>query len=246
MKFLIALTFILSVSLLPSGSFLALGLLWVLLAGAALAARISPLRVIRGSFVAAPFFLAAFPLVFTKSGDPITDINFGLFSLTLSGEGVRQFVITALKSWVSVQAAVLLTFTTRFPELVEALRRLHVPGIVVAIMGFMYRYLAVLGDESARMLRARAARSASPDGGARGPHLWRAKVVGGMVGALFLRAFERSERVYAAMQARGFQGELKHMSGRPLLAAEWVTLGGAGATLLVVGVAAHAWLPRVS
>ena len=71
------------------------------------------------------------------------------------------------------------------------------------------RYLAVLGDEAGRMNRARQARSASADGRAGGGIGWRARTTGAMVGSLFIRSYERSERVYAAMLARGFEGTIK-------------------------------------
>jgi cobalt/nickel transport system permease protein len=112
-----------------------------------------------------------------------------------------------VKSWLSVQAALLLAYTTPFADLVDALRALRVPAIIVSIISFMYRYLAVLTDEAGRMKRARHARSAAaPQGRSGGSLVWRAKVTGAMVGSLFIRAYERSERIYAAMLARGFSG----------------------------------------
>ncbi|MBI5350276.1 MAG: cobalt ECF transporter T component CbiQ, partial [Chloroflexi bacterium] len=60
-----------------------------------------------------------------------------------------------------------------------------------------------------RLLRARAARSATIDNKGGGSLWWRGKIAGGMVGNLALRAFERSERIYDAMISRGFQDEIK-------------------------------------
>ncbi|MEX1104072.1 MAG: cobalt ECF transporter T component CbiQ, partial [Dehalococcoidia bacterium] len=211
LKLVLVVAFILSISLLPVASFLALAVALAALTTLSVVARLGPVRLARGAFVALPFLFAAFPLIFTKTGDPLGDIDLGLFTLTVSGEGLRLFATIAFKSWVSVQAALLLTFTTPFPEIVEALRRLRVPKLMVAIISFMYRYLAVLTDEASRMMRARSARSASTNGRAGGSIRWRAKVVGGMVGSLFLRAYERSERIYAAMQSRGFTGELRFL-----------------------------------
>lgn len=244
LKFLITIGFILSLSLLPIGSFLAIAIAWVVLMAATVVARIGPSRVVRASFVALPFVAAAIPLIFTKSGDPLGDINLGLFTLTASGEGLIQFATIVFKSWVSVQAAVLLTFSTRFPDLVEALRALRVPAIIVAVISFMYRYLAVLTDEATRMMRARSARSASPDGSGGGSLLWRARVVGSMVGSLFIRAYERSERVYAAMQSRGFDGTMRTLRRRHFGGAQWLVLGLAAVTLGVFEVTGHLWLPR--
>jgi cobalt/nickel transport system permease protein len=244
LKLVLVVAFILSISLLPVGSFFALGVALFALTALSVVSKLGPLRLARGAFVALPFLLAAFPLIFTKTGDPLGDIDLGLFTLTVSGEGLRLFATIAFKSWVSVQAALLLTFTTPFPEIVEALRRLHVPKLMVAIISFMYRYLAVLTDEATRMLRARSARSASIDGRPRGSIVWRAKVVGSMVGSLFLRAYERSERIYAAMQSRGFTGELRFLDTRAFARADWVVLAAAAALLAAFQLSAHAWMPH--
>jgi cobalt/nickel transport system permease protein len=129
--------------------------------------------------------------------------------------------------------AILLTVTTPFPDLMHGLRHLRVPGLLVAIIGFMYRYLFVLADEATRLLRARAARSAAPaEGRAGGTVVWRARVAGSMVGQLFLRSYERNERVYNAMLARGYQGQLLTMSPHVMTPRDW--LAGLGALLLLV------------
>ena len=141
--------------------------------------------------------LAALPLVFTRGGPALAVVDLGPITLTISEEGLRMFTTIALKSWISVQAALLLAFTTPFHDLVDALRELRLPRIMVAIISFMYRYLGVLGDEAGRMNRARAARSAERPGPGRragGTLRWRASVTGAMVGSLFLRSYERSER----------------------------------------------------
>ena len=106
-----------------------------------------------------------------------------------------MFATIALRSWICVQAALLLAFTTPFHELVDGLRELRLPQVMVSIISFMYRYLGVLADEATRMSRARASRSADPDGHGGGSLAWRAKVTGAMVGSLFLRSYERGERI---------------------------------------------------
>ncbi len=243
LKFIATVGFILALSLLPVGAFAALGLAWLAVIIASSAARVGWLRTTRGAFFALPFLLAAAPLVFTRKASPLGEVDTGLFILTVSGEGLKMFATIALKSWVSVQAALLLSFTTPFHELVDALRRLRLPSLMVAIISFMYRYIAVLADESSRMMRARAARSASLDGRGGGSIAWRAKVVGSMVGSLFLRAYERSERVFAAMQSRGFSGEIRHMGGRKMRRGEWLALGTTAAALSGFSVVARLWLP---
>ncbi len=231
-------------SLLPVGSFAALGIAWLVLAAVSILARLGPARMVRGSFVALPFVLAAFPLLFTKHGDPIGTIDLWLFDLTLSGEGLRIVLTIVLKSWISVQAATLLVFSTPFHDLLEGLERLRLPKLMVAIISLMYRYLAVLTGEATRMMRARASRAASLPGGNRPSVIWQAKVVGNMVGSLFIRSYERSERVYLAMQSRGYTGHIRHIHDRPFPRAQALVLFTALALLAAFEVTAHAWLPR--
>lgn len=241
---MLVIAFILSVSLLPIGSFAALGIAWFALVLVSVVSRVGPVTMVKGSFVALPFVIAAFPLLFTKDGDPIGTVDFGLFSLTLSGEGIRMVLTIMLKSWVSVQAAALLIFTTQFHDLLEGLARLRLPKLMVSIISLMYRYLAVLLGEAQRMMRARSSRQATPPGVKRPPVTWQAKVVGNMVGALFIRSYERSERVYLAMQSRGYTGQVRHLHDKPLPAPQWAALIAGVALLAAFEFTAHAWLPH--
>jgi cobalt/nickel transport system permease protein len=215
---------------------------WPGLVVVALWARLSPFRLARNALVAVPFALAALPLVVTRSGDPLATIELGPLLLTISGEGVRVFTSILLKSWLSVQVALLLGYTTPFHELIDALRELRLPGILVAVISFMYRYLGVLGDEAGRMSRARAARSAAGGAGRRagGTLRWRARVTGAMVGALFIRSYERSERIFAAMQSRGFESGLRHMAMRRVDAGELLACA-----LFVFGLAIYVALAHL-
>jgi cobalt/nickel transport system permease protein len=237
---------ILALALLPTGSFAALGIAFAALTIASASAHLGPFRLARGAFVALPFLLAALPLVFLRDGDPLATWHLGPLVLTIHGEGLRQFATIAAKSWLSVQAALLLTYTTPFHELVDALRKLRVPEVMVSIIGFMYRYLSVLADEASRLIRARASRSAVAPGRRAGGSLgWRARVTGGMVGTLFLHSYERSERIYAAMLARGFTGTFRHFHGRVISTREWLATGLLATGLAAFEVAAQLWLPRL-
>ena len=245
LKFLLTIAFIVAVSLLPTGSFAALAIAWAALVVLSATAGLGPFRLSRGAFFALPFMLAALPLVFTRPENPIASFPLGPLTVTISGYGLLLFATIAAKSWVSVQAALLLTYTTPFHDLVDGLRRLHLPRVLVSTISFMYRYLAVLSDEASRLMRARASRSADLTGHGGGSIRWRTQVVGGMVGSLFIRSYERSERVYAAMQARGFEGEIRHLHGhvvRPAEVAWFCALLAAIVVFLAVGLL---WLPRV-
>lgn len=240
LKFVCALAIILGLTLLPVGAWAALALVFVGLMLAATVAGIGPTRLVRGAVVALPFLLVAVPVVFTQAGDTLGSLELGPLRLRVTGEGLRTFATVAAKSWLSVQVALLLTYTTPFHDLLDAMRELRVPRILVAIIGFMYRYLAVIGDEAQRLIRARAARSAAVEGARAGGSLrWRASVTGHMVGSLFLRSYERSERIYAAMIARGFDGTFRHLELRPIARAEWAAFTLTLAAVTALLVAAH-------
>jgi cobalt/nickel transport system permease protein len=234
-----------AISILPVGGYAALVVGWLAIVGLSVVARLDPLRTTRQAFFALPFVLAALPLIFTRPGEVLATLPLGPLVLTISDQGVREFTTIAFKSWVSVQAALLLTFTTPFHDLVDGLRQLRLPRIMVAIIGFTYRYLGVLTGEATRMNRARQARSAVAPGRG-GPSLrWRATITGRMVGSLFLRSYERSERIYAAMQSRGFDGELRYLPGTPLARAALIAFVLLLMLLVLFVAAAHLWVPRL-
>jgi cobalt/nickel transport system permease protein len=108
----------------------------------------------------------------------------------------------------------------------HALRHLRVPGPLVAIVSFMYRYLSVLTDETSRLLRARESRSArladATELKSGGTILWRARVAGNMAGQLFLRSYERSDRIYNAMLARGYQGHIYTLNPHTMKSSDWL------------------------
>ena len=212
-KVIVAVLLIVGIVLTPSGAFPAYPLLWALIGSLATVANMSVWRLARFGGIALPFSLAAATLLFTIPGQPILS----LAGLSITDAGLTRFVDIVIKSWLAVQVALLLSITTQFTDLLWALSNLRVPHTLIAIVGFMYRYLFTLGEEAERMLRARAARSGSVEGyQSGGGMLWRARITGGMVGSLLLRSYERSERVYAAMLARGFDGQIKMKTAPPL------------------------------
>ncbi|MFV9506519.1 MAG: cobalt ECF transporter T component CbiQ [Oscillochloridaceae bacterium umkhey_bin13] len=238
-KLVLTLTCILTMALLPPGAWVALFAYALLIWAATLRSGVGLTMIMSRSLVALPFALVAVTLVFSRTGEPLWRFALGPLELVATDAGLVAFLSVLVRSWLSVQAALLLTATTHFTEVLAALRALRLPPVLVAILGFAYRYLFVMVDEAQRMLRARACRSATVPGQRAGGSLaWRAAVVGQMAGTLFLRAYERSERIYAAMLARGYQGELRTLGARPLTSAEQgILLLGIGLLAAVVFLA---------
>jgi len=223
-KLLIALAFIFAATLTPTGRWDILGGLAVLLAAGVALSRLSPVLVLRRSALALPFVLAAVPLLFTREGHDLFTVPVLAWRWTASDAGLEAVLTILLKSWLSVSAAVVLTATTPATDLLRALRGLHAPRIIVATVSFMYRYIFVIGEEAQRLMRARECRSASVGEGSGGSIGWRAHVLGNMVGSLFLRSYERAERIYDAMRSRGYAGELRSLAATSLRRTDYAAL----------------------
>ena len=223
---------ILSNALLPDAAWLAFLFSWLLIILISQVARLRIGFLLTRSLIALPFALAAVTAIFSIPGEPVFTLGIGSTTLTATQPGLNRFASIMLRSWVSIQAAIVLTATTPFPDLVHAMRHLRVPDVLVATISFMYRYLFVLSDETLRLLRAREARSARHPGSSHsgGSVFWRARVAGNMAGQLFLRSYERSERIYNAMLARGYAGTLLTINPHHLTRFDWL----AGTFILIL------------
>ncbi|HSM72200.1 MAG TPA: cobalt ECF transporter T component CbiQ [Anaerolineales bacterium] len=222
-KVSVTLAFILSNALLPDGAWVAFGLSWAFLLFANILSDLGAFYTFKRSFVALPFALIAVTVLFSVPGQPLTSFHF-IWDLTITDAGLLRFISIVIRSWLSVQMAILLVATARFPDIVHALEHLRVPSILTTIIAFLYRYLFVLADEVFRLLRAREARSAAAPGvRSGGSVVWRAGVAGHMAGQLFLRSYERSDRVYNAMLSRGYTGHLQTMNPHELQRVDYLT-----------------------
>lgn len=132
--------------------------------------------------------------------NPLFDNNqVYLLGRTVSA-GWLTFLSILLKGVLTVAAAVLLIATTGIDRLGWAMRMIKIPKLLVLQLLLTYRYIAVLGEELARMLRAYSLRAPGQKG-------IKAEVWGSFAGGLLLRSFDRAQRVYAAMVLRGFDGD---------------------------------------
>ncbi|HVO09674.1 MAG TPA: cobalt ECF transporter T component CbiQ [Vicinamibacteria bacterium] len=125
-------------------------------------------------------------------------LGIALLSFLQPGGG-RAGLAIVLRSTFCLATAVLLTNTTPFSDILQVLRRIHVPALLVTTIALMYRYLFVLVEEAGRMQRARAGRTLRPG------RAFEWRTTAALAGQLFLRSTERAERIYAAMCARGWR-----------------------------------------
>ncbi|HSB67490.1 MAG TPA: cobalt ECF transporter T component CbiQ [Anaerolineales bacterium] len=244
-KLVLAVAFILTNTLVPTAAWPVYILQFTLILSVELLSSLGVGYVLKRSSLALPFVLAALPLIFTIPGTVLFSLPLGSWTLHASIPGLERLISITLKSWMSIQAAIVLAASTPFPDLLVAMRALHVPRLMVSIFGLMWRYLFVLVDEASRLMRARQARSgqsAKPGVKNGGSLAWRAQVTGGMAGSLLLRAFDRSDRIYMAMVSRGYDGEARTMPLPPIPASQWVTLAAAlGLLGLLLGYVLIFW-----
>ena len=224
-KVLVTVGFIVSNAILPDGRWLAFAVAWVFLLLVNDLSQLGLGFTFKRSFVALPFALVAVSAIFAPQGNPLAVWNLGFITLVPTDFGLIRFFSIMIRSWLSVQVAILLVATTQFPDLIHAFEHLRVPRILTTIVAFLYRYLFVLTDEVYRLLRARESRSAGlPDLKRGGKLTWRAKVAGSMAGQLFLRSYERSDRIYNAMLSRGYTGHIRTLNPHVMKRLDWLAL----------------------
>ena len=206
-KLITTLVFILAVVATPLTRWQAFIGYFVLLSLLILLSRLPLLYVLKRSLVIVPFVLliCLFNLFF-KSGEAVLSFNVWRWQVSITYEGIFIFLSVLIKASLSILSLILLTSTTKFSELLKGLEHLKMPRVMVMLLSFMYRYIFVLVDEVMRMWQARDSRHFG------GGRLRQMKTIGNMVGTLFIRSYERGERVYAAMVSRGYQGQIRTLN----------------------------------
>jgi cobalt/nickel transport system permease protein len=195
-----ALTFVMAVALTPRPAVGAFALDAAVLAGVVAVARL-PLRTVLGRLAVVLPFLSFAALVPLVAGGPQVDVA----GVGLSRDGLWAAFGIVAKALLGAGASIVLAATTPLPALITGLGRLRVPAVVVAIVTFMFRYLDLLAEQLARMRRAMTARCHDPR------WLWQAAPVAAAAGTLFVRSYERGERVHQAMLARGYTGTMPEL-----------------------------------
>jgi cobalt/nickel transport system permease protein len=151
------------------------------------------------SLIEIPFVFFAILMPFFGSGEKVQVGPFELYREGLiAGSGI------VVKGTLGVMTAIILSTSTTAREILRGLERLKLPVLMVQIASFMLRYVNVVNDEMERMKVARESRGFE----ATGLKHW--KVLATVAGALFIRSYERGERVHLSMLSRGYEGVLPH------------------------------------
>ena len=178
-----ALALVLSVVMLPGERPWALAAAGGALAGLAAVSQVPPVFILGRCALVLPF--AGLAGIFIPFTHPFP-------------EGLAILGLLVARAMLAAAAVVILISTTRFSPLLRGLEILGVPRILVTLVSFTYRFLFVLVSEARRLETAVRSRAPFRRG--------RFRALAGAAGVLFIRTYERAERVYQAMLARGFDG----------------------------------------
>lgn len=196
----------------------------VLIAVVAAVARVRPGWLAKRATIELPFVVLALALPFAGHSERVEWLG-----MSLSVDGLYGGWNIVVKGTLGVLASLLLAATTTMRDVILGLDRLRVPQIFLQIGTFMLRYLDILADDARRMRIARLSRGYDPR------FLWQVKAYAVSIGSLFLRAFERGERVYLAMVSRGYTGRLVFAERPAASVSQWTA-----AALLPLSAAAIA------
>ena len=185
--------FVFAVVATPREAFWAFGVYAAILAVVVTVAQLPFEALARRLVIEVPFlaFAVLMPIV---GGSPHTDV----LGISLSVPGLWGAWNILVKGTLGVAATGILVATTEVRDLLSALDRLHVPRAFIAIASFMIRYSEVIAGELRAMHTARISRGHDPR------WIWQARAVAATAGTLFIRSYERGERVYLAMASRGY------------------------------------------
>lgn len=229
-KIIATFVLVLAVVAVPRGTWWPFAVALLVLVAAATSAGVRARRVLRRMLIETPFVVFALALPLIADG-PRTEV----LGLPVSEPGLVAAGAMLAKATLGVLAGIVLASTTRPTDLVGGLQRLRAPGLLVEIASFMLRYFTVVSDDLHRMRIARESRCFAGSG------LRQARAVASSAGALFVRSYERGERVHLAMLARGYAGALPRTDPP---ARTPVPVALAIGVLIVVAAAVAAWLLR--
>jgi len=227
-KIAATLLFVLAVVATPREAFWAFGLYALGLLGLAGIGRVPPAFLARRLVIELPFLLFAVLLPVVGEGERVE-----ILGVPLAVGGLWAAWNIVVKGTLGVAASAILAATTPVAELLGGLDRLRLPKALTTIAGFMVRYADVIADEVGRMRIARVSRGHDPR------WIWQARALAASAGTLFIRSYERGERVYLAMVSRGYAGSMPALQDLGATRGQWLAALSLPAAAALV--AATAW-----
>ncbi|MEX2276084.1 MAG: cobalt ECF transporter T component CbiQ [Actinomycetota bacterium] len=220
--------FVIAIVTTPREAFWAFGC-YVVIVGALIAlAGIPPRFVARRLVFEIPFIAFALFLPIVGQGARTEVVG-----VSLSVEGLWGLWNIVAKATLGLAVSIVVASTTTMAEFLRGFDRLRMPRAFTSIASFMVRYADVIAEEMRRMRIARLSR------GFEGRWIWQVRAVAASAGTLFIRSYERGERVYLSMLSRGFTGSMPDLGEPTATRAMWV--GAMALPIVGAAIAATAW-----
>ena len=226
-KLVAAIGIVVPIAITPREDVWAFGVYGLIVAILIAIARIPPLFVLSRLLAVVPFVVFALFIPFIAGGETT---SVGVF--TVSVEGLWGAWNILAKALLGASVSIVLTATTEIPDIIRGLGILRVPVLFTSIAMFMVRYLEVIADELGRMRTAMTARGYDPR------WIIQARPIASAAGALFVRSYERGERVHAAMLSRGFTGAMPALDHPKATGSDWLVVGGVAVVAVMVALMA--------
>jgi cobalt/nickel transport system permease protein len=158
----------------------------------------------RATFIPIFATFITIPILFLTPGQTITSANLSVSTITITSEGITRFLVFNVRVWFCVASLTLLVLSSGFDKMLALLSTIKTPAIIIQLFSLTYRYFFVSIHEAQSVLIAKEARTFIHK---KTINMRALKDLGSVVATLFIRTYERSERVYLAMKARGFSIE---------------------------------------
>ncbi len=191
----------------------------------------------KGVWLGVPVFAAivALPAIFTSPGNALVVVPLpGGIQIAVSDSGLASASLLVASVGTSVSLVLLVVLTTRWTDLLKALKVLRISDAFIVVFGMTYRYLFLLLHAINGTFLARASRTVGRSNGAE-ERRW----IAATTGALVNKSFRMSEDVYLAMVSRGFAGDIRTLTEFRMADRDWLIVG-----LVVVFVAAAMLMDR--
>jgi cobalt/nickel transport system permease protein len=212
-KLVAALGMVVSIAITPREAIWAFAVYALMVGAIAVTSRIRLGFIAVRLLAVAPFVLFAFLIPFIATGETI---EIGVFEVSVPGLWGAWNVLA--KAVLGASVMIVLTATTEVAEVIRGLAVLRVPTLFISIATFMIRYLELISDELDRMRIAMTARGYDPR------WITQVRPIASSAGALFVRSYERGERIHSAMVARGFTGEMPVFERPTVASSQWLTV----------------------
>jgi cobalt/nickel transport system permease protein len=155
---------------------------------------------------------------------------FSVYFLSIYREGLRLAIIIALKAFSVILLMFPMLATMRFVTFIKALEQLRLPNKLVQIITFTYRYIFIILNELKHTIISIETRSYQKS-------TWRLKLraLGSAIGMILIRSYERGERIFQAMRARGYSGRIETLDKFEMHGSDWAKAG----SLLTIAIVIH-------